>query len=336
MAGYCLRTGSADNEASTGPKLVAERWRLATGPATDRLRSVAGKDRVLVIDLSSTAERVAFDLETTGLKPGADRIVEIGAVRFAATGEILDRFERLVNPLRPSAAAARLIHGISDDLLADAALAHEVLPEFVHWLGDPSSTILVAHHAALDAGFLGNELIRSGLPLPGHDVVDTLAWSRRCWPTFGNHRLDSLARRFGLDVGASHRALADSLRVRRVLLTLQASNKGQDRPPLAYPIHDGAGPPPIPCGWADVAHAIDHAGMIQIEYLGGSRGPGPRAVTPQRFVNRGGVAYLVASCHLDHKTKEFQVDRIRSAQVVTGGESPRIRGGDNRVGETLG
>ena len=270
--------------------------------------------------LGPVGDWVAFDLETTGLTPGADRIVEIGAVRFDVSGTILDTFEELVNPLQPSGAVARSIHGISDEELEHASHAREVLPSFVAWLGDPFSTTLLAHHAAVDAGFLGNELIRAGLPLPGHDVVDTLAWSRRCWPDFGNHRLDSLARRFGPDEGASHRALADSLRVRRVFLTLQASGSGLDRPPLAYPIHDGAGAPPIPRGWADIARAIDRAAVIRIEYTGGSRGPGSRDVTPQRFVQRGGVAYLVAVCHLDGKTKDFQVDRVRSYEVVAVGE----------------
>ena len=270
--------------------------------------------------LGLVGEWVAFDLETTGLTPGADRIVEIGAVRFDPSGTIRDTFERLVNPLQPSGAAARSIHGISDESLEQAPTAREVLPAFVAWLGDPATTTLLAHHAAIDAGFLGNELIRAGLPLPGHDVVDTLAWSRRSWPDFGNHRLDSLARRFGVEEGSSHRALADSLRVRRVFLALQPGGAGPDRPPLAYPIHDGAGPPPVPRGWADVALAIDLAGVIRIEYLGGSRGPGPRDVTPQRFAQRGGVAYLVAVCHLDGKTKEFQVDRVRRCHVVAASE----------------
>ena len=264
-------------------------------------------------------ELVAFDLETTGLTPGIDRIVEIGAVRFTAAGAILATFERLVNPLQPSGEAARTIHGISDDQLADAPSARDVLPEFIAWLGDPRSTTLLAHHAASDAGYLGSELIRSELPVPGHFVVDTLAWARRRWPRFGNHRLDSLAARFGPDEGSRHRALADSHRVRRVFLALQADDPDRDHPPLAFPIHDGGGPPPVPRGWTEVAEAIERDGAIQIEYAGGTRGPAPRVISPQRFAHRGGVAYLVALCHLDRKVKEFQVDRVRTCQVVAPG-----------------
>src|SRR3954447_6517641 len=59
-------------------------------------------------------EWIAFDLETTGLVAEIDRVVEIGAVRFDASGRELARFERLINPERPMSPAAQAIHGISD------------------------------------------------------------------------------------------------------------------------------------------------------------------------------------------------------------------------------
>ena len=267
------------------------------------------------------AEFVAFDLETTGLSPLVDRIVEIGAVRFDASGRVRATFERLVNPLRASGAVARSVHGISDETLALAETAEVVLPDFVRFLGDPETTTLLAHHAAFDAGFLGRELVRLGLPIPEHSVIDTLAWARRRWPDFGSHKLANLAKRLGLEPAPAHRGLADSDRVRGVFLALRLdeSETGRDKPeppPLAYPIFDGAGPPPIPQGWRNVAEAIDRDEVVQIEYDGGTRGPQPRDISPKRFAHRGGVAYLVAVCHLDSKLKEFQIDRVRSCRVV--------------------
>ena len=107
---------------------------------------------------------VALDLETTGLMAETDRIVEIGAVRFLPDGREIGRFQRLVNPQRPMSPAAYAIHGLSDADLADAAPAREILPEFLSFLGDADSTALIAHNAAFDAGFLGRELSRAGLP----------------------------------------------------------------------------------------------------------------------------------------------------------------------------
>src|SRR3954452_15079275 len=106
------------------------------------------------MDPSPDREYVAFDLETTGLSATSDRIVEVGAVRFDASGQEMGIFERLVNPLRLSGARARAIHGISDAELARAETAEVVLPEFLAFLGDPDRTTLLAHNAAFDAGFL--------------------------------------------------------------------------------------------------------------------------------------------------------------------------------------
>ena len=150
-------------------------------------------------------EYVAIDLETTGLMADADRIVEIGAVRFRADGQELCRFQRLVNPERPMSPAAFAIHGLSDDVLAGAPPVRDILPEFLTFLGDPDMTALLAHNASFDAGFLGCELMRAGLPIPTHSVFDTLALARRRLPWLASHRLDNLARTMGLDPAGAPR-----------------------------------------------------------------------------------------------------------------------------------
>ena len=260
----------------------------------------------------SPTEYVAFDLETTGLSALSDRIVEIGAVRFDASGAVLGEFERLVNPLRPSGDRARAVHGISDAELARAETAESVLPEFLEFLGDPGRTTLLAHNATFDAGFLGRELARLGRPMPGHVVVDTLALARRRWPKIGSHRLDFLAGKLGLDPFGPHRALADSLRVRGLWLALEAAREKAETEasPLAYPIFDAGAGLPAPRGWQWVEDAIGRELPVTIRYGGGTRGPAPRQISPRRFANRGGVAYLVAFCHLDRIEKEFRLDRV--------------------------
>lgn len=262
-------------------------------------------------------EFVAFDLETTGLSAIDDRIVEIGAIRFDGSGQIIEEFESLVNPLRLSGASARAIHGIPDTELALAETAEVVLPRFLDFLGDPSQTTLLAHNATFDAGFLGRELARLGRPIPSHSIIDTLALARKRWPTLRTHKLDFLAQRLGLDPEGPHRALADSRRVRGlwIALTQEAGSSGLEKP-LAYPIFDPRSPLPAPRGWGWVTDAILADQAVRIEYLGGTRGNSPREITPRRFSNRGGVAYLVALCHIDRKEKEFRLDRVISYSVV--------------------
>ena len=273
-----------------------------------------GADPAMLED--SGIEYVAFDLETTGLLADTDRIVEVGAVRFNPLGDVLGEFQRLVNPSRPSGARARAVHGISDEELARAEAAEVVLPEFLEFLGDPSRTILLAHNATFDAGFLGRELARMGRPMPGHDVVDTLSMARKRWPGIGSHRLEFLSQRLGLELEGSHRALSDSRRVRGLWLALQADRSELDGRPLTYPIFDAGAPLPAPRGWQQIEDAIGLDQVVKIEYLGGTRGESPRAISPRGFSNRGGVAYLVAICHLDRKEKEFRLDRVRGFEVV--------------------
>src|SRR4051794_609899 len=96
---------------------------------------ISGEGRAMSAPQPSR-EYVAFDLETTGLMPEFDRVVEIGAVRFDAGGRELGRFERLVNPGRAMSASARAVHGISDRELVGAPPARAVLPQFLKFLGD--------------------------------------------------------------------------------------------------------------------------------------------------------------------------------------------------------
>jgi DNA polymerase-3 subunit epsilon len=261
-------------------------------------------------------EWIAFDLETTGLVAEIDRVVEIGAVRFDASGRDLSRFERLVNPERRMSPAAQAIHGISDADLAGAATAREVLPEFLDFLGDPATTALLAHNSVFDAQFLGHEIDRAGLSQPGHAVIDTLALARRSIPELIDHRLDTLARLLNLGASDQHRALADSLRVKGLWLALGGPSEPADSL-VAYPIRRTSNASHIPLGWDLLVDAIARGWTVRMEYTGGTRGEAPRDVTPRRFVHRGGIPYLVAYCHLDALEKSFRLDRVRRYEVVS-------------------
>jgi DNA polymerase III subunit epsilon len=257
-------------------------------------------------------EYLAFDLETTGLSPKTDRIVEVGAVRFDAAGRELGRFERLVNPERPISPGARAVNGLSDVLLATQSLARVVLPEFLDFLGDPTSTTLLAHSASFDAAFLGHEIARLGRPPLAHVVADTLPLARAKLPHLPNHRLDTLARVLNLDPSGPHRALADSLRVMGLWLALKGTEAGAG-PVVAYRLTGET----RPAGWDKLDEAIAQGWTVRIEYDGGTRGLALREITPKSFRQRGGVAFLVAHCHLDAIEKAFRLDRVSRFEVIS-------------------
>lgn len=167
-------------------------------------------------------EFVAFDTETTGCSADSGRMVEIGAVRFRLDGSEVDRFSRLVNPLRPIPASVTRIHGITDTMVRDCPAEEDVLPEFLSFLGDPQRTVLMAHNARFDMGFVDPALRRCRLTAPPHAVIDTVRLSRRRARGLPSHSLRSLVRCFGIGDTTEHRGLADSVALMRIFLHLAA------------------------------------------------------------------------------------------------------------------
>ena len=149
---------------------------------------------------------VVTDTETTGARAGEDRLVEIGAVKMKG-GEVLDRFQQLINPERHVPRRIARLTGISTATVFGEPLAAEVLPTYVDFLGDG---ILVAHNLPFDLRFLEVELDLAGLPPLRNEGLDTLRLARRLLPTLPSKGLTGLAKHFGIEVRGRHRALGDA------------------------------------------------------------------------------------------------------------------------------
>ncbi|MDR3619096.1 MAG: exonuclease domain-containing protein [Paludisphaera borealis] len=265
--------------------------------------------------MPTTDQYIAFDLETTGLNVEFDRVIEIGAVRFDAQGRELDRFEQLINPQRPTSPGAQAVNGIRDSELARAQIASDVLPRFLAFVQAASGAPLIAHNAGFDAKFLGRELGRAGMPTPSCPVHDTLALSRRRLPALPSHRLDRLIDHFRLGSEVSHRALGDALLVKDVWLRLDGPNAPAGML-VSYPVHDPSVAAQPPRGWESLDRVAREGGRVWIVYEGGTRGADRREISPRRFTQKGGVAYVVAFCHVGSREKFFRLDRIREYEAV--------------------
>lgn len=149
---------------------------------------------------------VVFDIETTGLSKEKEMITEIGAVKVA-DGKIIDRFSTFVNPQRPISAEITKLTGITDDMVKDVPTIENVLPEFLKFCED---TVLVAHNASFDTGFIRIAAERAGLGELHHTIVDTLELARALLPELNKHKLDIVCEHLGVTLNGHHRAVNDA------------------------------------------------------------------------------------------------------------------------------
>ena len=163
-------------------------------------------------DLADVAFTVV-DLETTGATPGFAKITEIGAVRLEGGREV-DTFSSLVNPGIPIPAMITGITGIDDGVVADAAPIDVVLPRFVDFA---AHSVLVAHNAQFDLGFLDYELGRLRRQTFSRPALDTLRLARKLCPQ-QRCSLSALSYRFDTRVKPVHRALQDAQATAELLL----------------------------------------------------------------------------------------------------------------------
>ena len=165
-----------------------------------------------------------FDTETTGLDPlKGHKVIEIAGIRIE-NGQILDdqSFVQLVNPGRDIPWEAKRVNKIEDEDVKTAPTIDQVLPKFLEFA---QGSILIAHNANFDMGFLRREkeLCWGYVELP--ECLCTMQLSRALYPTEFRHSLDVIAARFNLQIPeARHRALPDVILTAQALLKMIKDN----------------------------------------------------------------------------------------------------------------
>jgi len=151
------------------------------------------------------------DVETTGLSPRAARVCEVAAISFRGADRV-GTLAELVNPGLPIPAEVSKIHGITDAMVKDSPSFGGVAPRLLAML---ENSVVVAHNAEFDLGFLKAECDRVGLRFPKLHVVDTLLIARKGWK-FQSNRLGKIAEELNISNGGWHRALADVEMTRKI------------------------------------------------------------------------------------------------------------------------
>ena len=168
----------------------------------DQIVEVAGET------LLRDVEFCVIDLETTGGSNEFDAITEIGAVKYRG-GQEVGRFNTLVNPQCAIPSFIVVLTGITDAMVASAPSVEEVLEQLLAFIGD---SVLVAHNARFDIGFVNSALVRAGHEALQNRVLDTVGLARRIVGSeVDNCKLSTLAATLGFANQPSHRAINDVL-----------------------------------------------------------------------------------------------------------------------------
>lgn len=150
---------------------------------------------------------VAIDLETTGLDPLWDDIIEVAAVRFD-DGILTDSFQSLINPKREVDEFITELTGITNEMLSSAPNIETILPKYIDFIGE---SIVVGHNVNFDINFLYDACSELGLQSFSNDFIDTMRFSRCLFKGESHHRLIDLINRFHITGSVEHRALSDTI-----------------------------------------------------------------------------------------------------------------------------
>ena len=159
------------------------------------------------------ATYVVFDVETTGLSAIYDSIIELAAVKMYK-GNVIGEFQEFIDPGEELSAFTTQLTGITNDMVKGSKPEKQVLSEFQEFTKD---TILVAHNAQFDVGFINKGYEKNDLPVYDQPVIDTLELSRFLYPQFKSFGLSALAKRFDVVLEQHHRAIYDAETTGRLL-----------------------------------------------------------------------------------------------------------------------
>lgn len=261
---------------------------------------------------------VAFDTETSGAFPIKEDIVEFGAVKWQG-GKEIDRIEFLFKPKRPMTDFIIGIHGISNEMVADAPLIGQHLQDIKDFMSD---SIPVAHHAPFDMGFLAVEFERARMKSLHLPVLCTSLLSRKLIPETMDHKLQTLVKHFNFNSLAAHRAYEDARSCMMVF------NKCIERMNGNYTLDEVIGMQGKRLVWDNflllnhkntdvqtLIQAFEADKHVLLRYSKGDKKNETRRLFPQGVVRSPDGDYLQALDPVDQKTKRYKLEYVSDVQI---------------------
>lgn len=262
---------------------------------------------------------IAFDTETSGAYPIGFDVVEFGAVKWFE-GKIIGEYQTLLKPRTEMSDFIIGIHGITNEMVSEAPKMKEKIYEIEEFFKD---SVLMAHHAPFDQGFMTYEFEKYGIGLPKNPTLCTSLLSRKLIPETVNHKLQTLVEHFKFNGGAAHRALDDAKSCLHVGLECLKRLGPETTIRQAFLAQEKN------LSWSNYSifqsrysympkliQAIEGRKDIDFIYDKGPKKHETRRAFPMGVVRNPDGDYLQALCRNDNQNKRFYLSTIKEVEVV--------------------
>ncbi len=256
---------------------------------------------------------IAIDLETTGLSPLVDRIIEIAAYKVTKEGESV--FSTLINPEIPIPPHTTAIHNITDEMVLNSPVLIQVLSELKDFLGELP---IVAHNAKFDLGFVVMGLLRSKIKPSNSSIYCSCKMSRITHKEVANHKLGTLVKELNIPLENHHRALDDAFASLKIFIKslerLNNANKHEELKSHGFLFSLGEFDEfkceELPTHLEELNKLVKEAAVIEIQYSGGTRKNEFRPIKVTSLLNTPDGNILYARCLLSDMYKSFKLNKI--------------------------
>lgn len=255
---------------------------------------------------------IAIDLETTGLSPLVDRIIEVAALKITPEG--IEVFQTLINPEIPIPPHTIDIHNITDEMVKDSPLIQSVLGELKNFMGDLP---VIAHNAKFDMGFIVMAMQKSGFDLSSNAVYCSCKLARHTHMEMTNHKLATLVKELNIPLVNHHRATDDAFAALKVFL----SSLSRVRTPLSPMLNrhgllfslnefEKLDMEELPEKFKILEKLVKEAAVVEILYSGGNHKNEWRPVKLTSLLNSPEGNILYARCLWSDMQKSFKLKKL--------------------------
>lgn len=256
---------------------------------------------------------IGLDLETTGLSPLVDKIIEISAVKLTPGG--IDYFDQLIDPVCDIPQKTIDIHGITNDMVKGSPKIEDVLPDFFKFT---AGLPLVAHNAQFDLGFLVFNLHKQDLGVENHEVYCSCKYARSSLKNRESYKLSALASELGVNLENAHRALDDAIAGLEVFAhSLQERNNREEKLGLStariFELKDFTHPENMELQdhIREMIPLVADQELIVMRYKGGTHKNKWRPVQPVALLPLPNGNILYGKCLIADLYKSFALSKIK-------------------------